>query len=508
VLRDAIDDEQIALACGEACAHAIAERRPAMEDTFARLVGSGVPRDDLALAWDFTTASTQALTGWMVSIRDQAFALGTPPFSVTSANDGGGTGFNADIWVRLEGTFQAPLFTTFDGAGSRLNLVGGMPAQNGFADVPFVVDIPRSAVAAANPGSTPAPARATLWGHGLLGDRFQLGALSQLANLHNFVVAAVDMQGMSNDDIFPSVLPAIGDASLFHTIPERLHQGFLNHLLLGRLLADPVNGLDSDPHFQVGASGAPVVDTTQVFYSGGSQGGIFGAAIMGIAEDFKRGFLAVPAANYSTLLQRSVDFLPFLGLQQNSYPDVLDRAVIYPLIQQLWDRGEPQGYLPHILPGDLSSPPVPHEILIHMATNDCEVSNVATEIMVRSLGIAQLRPVHRSFFEIPEQDAAFDGSAFVEIDPQRGGSRCHTPSFASTDRGASCSTNADCPGPGDPASRTVCASGIPPLGNVRPPFNNGAHGATGNLQTGAQISVFLATGGDVEQFCSGTCNPD
>ncbi|HEY8517064.1 MAG TPA: hypothetical protein VIS07_16255 [Candidatus Binatia bacterium] len=506
VLRDGIPDAQVALACGDACAAAIAARRPAMEDVFARLEASGVAREDLILAWDFTTASTEAITGYLVSMRDQAFALGTPSFTVTSVNTGNppGSGFNSQIYARIEGTFQAPLFMTADAPGSRLNLVNGVPTQNGYATVPYVVHIPRIAVAALNPDAT--PAKASLWGHGLLGSRFQLGALSELANTYNYVIAAVDMQGMSDADVAGGVIPAINDFSLFHRIPERLHQGLLHHLLLGRLLADPVAGFNSHPAFQLGVGGAPVVDTEQVFYSGGSQGGIFGGTIMAIAEDFDRGFLAVPAANYSTLLQRSIDFNPFFALLNVSYPDKLDQILIFPLIQQLWDRAEPQGYLPHILPGTLSNPPRPHKILIHMATYDSEVSNLGTEIMVRSLGIPQLLPVHRSFVGIPEMAAPFDGSAFVEIDPQRGFGRCHTP--GTTDAGAMCTTDAQCPGPGDPASRVMCASGIPPLTNTAPLFNNGAHGSTGNPTTGMQIANFLRDGGFIEQFCDGPCDPE
>jgi len=224
---------------------------------------------------------------------------------------------------------------------------------------------------------------------------------------------------------------------------------------------------------------------------------------MAITEEFDRGFLAVPAANYSTLLQRSIDFRPFFMLLQASYPDVLDRTLIYPLIQQQWDRAEPNGYLPHILPGDLSDPPFPHKILIHMATYDSEVSNVGTEIMVRSLGIPQVTPVHRTFFQVPEMAAPFDGSAMVEIDPMRGFSRCHTP--GTTDRGAACTSDVDCPGAGDPAGRTQCASGIPPLGNDAPVFNNGAHGGTRTAESGQQIERFLADGGEIEQFCAGPC---
>ena len=170
-----------------------------MDDVFTRLAAAGVERDDLLLAWDFSTASSHALTDWIVAVRDQAFALGTPAFTVTNIDDGpGGVGRNANIFRRVEGTFQAPLFMTADAPGSRLNLVDGVPRQNGWATVPFVVDIPHVAV---NAGGQPIPGRPTTWGHGLLGDRFQLGTLSELAQRFDFVITAVDMQGMSNADV-------------------------------------------------------------------------------------------------------------------------------------------------------------------------------------------------------------------------------------------------------------------------------------------------------------------
>jgi hypothetical protein len=500
-LRDGATDDDVRRACGTACAGAIAARRGTFAEIFASLSGTGVDPADLLLAWDFTTASTPALTGFIRAVRDQAFALGTPAFTVTNVDDGGGAGFNANIQRRVRGTFQAPLFMTADAPASRLNLVGGMPAQNGFATVPFVVDIPHVAV---NVGGTPQPGRPTLWGHGLLGNRFQLGALSGVANLYDFVVGAVDMQGMSDADVVPAIVPLINDLSLFHFIPERLHQGFLNHLLLGRLLVDPVHGFDSDPAFQQGGVG--LIDTTEVYYSGGSQGGIFGVAIMSIAEDFHRGFVAVPGANYSTLLSRSIDFNPFYALLNLSYPDKLDQQLLLGLMQQLWDRAEPQGYMNHLVAGDLSDPPVPHAILAHMATCDSQVSNVATEIMVRSLGIPQLRPVHRSFFDIPEADAPVDGSAFVEIDPQKCGSRCNVP--GQDNPGASCTTDADCPGAGDPPTRTRCDSGVPPLTNMPPPFENDAHGSTGSAAAIAQVDAFLRPNGTVQQFCVGPCDPN
>jgi hypothetical protein len=512
-LRDGLDAPTDV--CGSPCGAFVDRFGERYDRIFADLAAAGVARDDLLLAWDFTTASDEALTGWMVSIRDQAFALPTPSFTVTSVDDGDGSGFNANIFRRVQGTFQAPLFMTADAPASRLNLVDGVPTQNGFATVPFVVDIPYSALPPDLPGTfTYEPARASLWGHGLLGDRSQVDGLADFANANRIVMAGVDMQGMSSADVVPAVLPITSDLSNFHFIPERLHQGILNHLLLGRLLADPVHGFDSDPAFQFTSEMIPVIDTSRVYYSGGSQGGIFGLTIMAVATNFERGFLAVPGANYSTMLRRAAPFKLYLDLLRPHYPDRLDETIGIALIQQLWDRADPIAYLPHILPGDLSDPPVPHRVLLHMSTCDSQVSNVATEIAVRSLGIPQIAPPLRSFFDVPESATPVDGSALQEIDWQRCNvSRCDTP--AGLDAGDVCLTDADCPGPNDVsgghADRTVCDSGRPPLGNLIPRFDNGAHGAEGDAPgdspVAQQADRFLRPGGLIEPLCDGPCDP-
>ena len=54
-----------------------------------------------------------------------------------------------------------------------------------------------------------------------------------------------------------------------------------------------------------------MIDTQRLFYDGNSQGGIMGGALTAVAPDFNRAVLGVPGMNYSTLLQRSVDFEPY-----------------------------------------------------------------------------------------------------------------------------------------------------------------------------------------------------
>ncbi len=52
--------------------------------------------------------------------------------------------------------------------------------------------------------------------------------------------------------------------------------------------------------------------------------------------------------NYSTLLRRSVDFDQYAQVLYANYPNELERPLILSLIQNLWDRGEANGYAHHM----------------------------------------------------------------------------------------------------------------------------------------------------------------
>jgi len=442
--------------------HAVETRRPAFETIFAKLDAAGVARGNLLLAWEFNTASDAAIESWLLHMRNetlQQLGPNAPPFTVTSVVENPNPG---QICRRVSGTYQVPLYTTFDGAGSVLKIgLDGNPQQNGIVNAPFTAIIPCSL------STVPQAGRPMVYGHGLLGTGAGEVASSHLRNLsqtYGFVVAATDWQGMSNADV-GNILTITGDLTNFRQLSERLHQGILNTLVLAHLMGAP-DGFAADPNFIY--AGVPVIDTSEVFYYGNSQGGILGGSFMSLSTEVTRGVLGVPAANFSTLLQRSIDFDPYFILIRLAYPNDLNRMLTYPLIQQLWDKSEPNGWYHHTLSDPLPGTPA-HKVLVHMATSDEEVSNVATEIMVRSMGIPQVSPVVTSYYNIPELAAPFDGSAMVESD-----------------------------------------GGFPPIpiGNIPPPDNN-AHGpmrARPPIQ--AQIDQFLRTGGNVQNFCVGPCDPE
>ena len=442
-------------------------RRTHFNGIFDKLANDcGIARGSLTLAWDFTTASDDSLTRWLVHMRDESFALlggsAAPAFVVSTSTD---DPFGDPRVCRLvSGTYTVPLWTTFNGTGSVLNInpTTNLPVQNGFAsDIPFTAMIPCSVMT-----PTPTPGRGVFYGHGLLGQGTEVtaGNLRTLANTYGFVMAATDWQGFAQGDV-GTVLGFINDLSNFRKLSERLHQGILNQLYLARLLKSP-SGFASHPAFQV--AGTPLIDTSDVFWYGISQGGIEGGVVMALAQDATRGVLGVPAANYSTLLHRSRDFELYFNFLRGAYPDGVERNLTLPLIQQLWDKSEPNGWYHHTVPGDIPGTP-PHKVLVHMSTGDDEVSNLGTQIMVRSMGMPQVSPVVQSYWDIPEMSAPFDGSAMVESD---GG------------------------------------FGPAPLTNT-PPADNNAHGSMRALPAiQAQIDQFLRTGGSVQNFCTGPCNPE
>jgi hypothetical protein len=394
-------------------------RRPHMEEIFTTLAAAGVPRNDLYLAWDFTVASERNITERLIAMRDDAFTyLGSAAAAFTVSevtND-----VDTRIYRRVKGSYQVPRYVNSITAPARLVLgPDGLPVRQATPQ-PAVFDciIPRAALPNATDPAT--PARASIYGHGLLGSNSEVGAgnVRDMANEHNFVFCATNWIGMANEDI-PNAINILLNLSNFPSFPDRQQQAMVNQLFLARLMIHP-QGFVSDPAFQ-DSLGSPVIDTSGVFYDGNSQGGIFGGTVMAIAQDITRGVLGVPGMNYSLLLTRSVDFAAYSAILYPAYPDQLARPLLLALIQMLWDRSEPNGYAHHITSDPLPNTPA-HKILLHVAFGDHQVANVSTEIEARTIGASihqpALAPGRHSdvdpYFLIPTIPSyPFDGSALI-----------------------------------------------------------------------------------------------
>lgn len=361
----------------------VEERRPLIEAAIDAVAGAGLDRSTLHIAWSFTVASTRNLAERAITMRDET--LGGPagqvaaPFTVTSTVRGD------DQTTRVDGTFQVPLYLTGTGQpGSRLRRgPDHLPEVGGTFTAPFTCLVPDSAEAT--------PARPALYGHGLLGagEQAASSATRDLAREHNMVFCGTDWIGLSESDLGNTVA-IVANLSKFPELVDRTQQSFLNFMVLGRLMTQQ-DGLLSHPAFQSGR-GLPVIDPGfPLQYYGLSQGGIMGGALVALSTDITRGVLGVPAMNYSTLLERSVDFDPFFDLLAPKYPSALDRITMISMVQMLWDRGETNGYANHITDDPLPGTPT-HEVLMQVAFGDHQVAPIAADVEARTIGAATNDP--------------------------------------------------------------------------------------------------------------------
>jgi hypothetical protein len=400
--------------------------RKRYEGIFKALKKAGVKKDSLTLAWDFTVASERGLSARMLHIRDDAFAQlgdrnladgkvegGAPQYTITNVVD------NPDprILRRISGTFQVPCYLDQPGCppGSRFNYASkakdALPAQRpgNTQTARFECAIP---VAAANQ-----PAHAALYGHGLLGGPAQIDEtnIRDMSQEHDFAFCATAWSGMSAEDI-PNAVKQLGELSGFESLPDRLQQGFVNQLYLGRLLIHP-QGLTANPAF------AGLVDPSQLYYDGNSQGGILGTALTAIAPDFTRAVLGVPGINFSVLLTRSSNWDTYGAVFSPAYPKQSERPLALALINLLWDRGEGDGWAHHVTTDPPAGTPA-HRVLLHVAVGDFQVTTYQADVLARTIGARAHKPAflpNRSLervplFGIPAFTSPFAGSAIVYWD--------------------------------------------------------------------------------------------
>jgi hypothetical protein len=410
---------------------------------FAAIKRAGIARSGLYEAWDFTVASRQNLTSRMLAIRNNAFAhLGdtnladvrvqgnAPSYAVTSV-----TAPTPQI-KEVQGSFQVPCYLTTCGLAATTGFhyssrrPDATPTQisGNVATALFDCVVPSTANATN-------PARISLYGHGLLGSRTEVhaGNVEDMAIEHNVVFCATDWWGLAEQDTAFDIT-ALQDLNNFPNVVDRLQQGVLNTLFLGRLMLNP-KGFASNAVFRSaprplpieivpGQLSRPLIDTSHLYYDGNSQGGIMGGMTTAVAPDFQRAVLGVSGMDYGNLLvQRSTDFAPFGQLLFGSYTDKSMDPVILDLIQQLWDRGDPDGYAEQMTSHPLPDTPS-HTVLMQIAYGDHQVSMYSAATEARTIGASAHEPAldlstnrgrdRNLFFGIPAiAHYPFGGSAIV-----------------------------------------------------------------------------------------------
>jgi hypothetical protein len=456
---------------------------------FKALKRAGIAQKNLYEAWNFTVASETNLTGRLLAIRNDAFAqLGdtnladgvlqgrAPSFSITSDTPLSGNSQIQDV----QGTFQVPCYLVTCGPSATTGFhyssskPDATPTQipGNVATALFECIVPKSAT----PGH---PARISLYGHGLLGsmDEVTDSWVTALATNDNMIFCATNWWGLADPDTLFDA-GAIQNLNEFPVVVDRLQQGVLNTLFLGRLAISP-SGLSTAAAFQTGNKS--IIDTSHLYYDGNSQGGIEGGLATAVAPDWTRAVLGVTGIDYGNMLvQRSTDFAPFKSLLNGAYPDPSLYPVLLDVIQTLWDRGDPDGYAAYMTSHPLPDTPA-HEVLMQNAYGDFQVSEYAGAAEARTIGASVVEPAldparasdKNLYYGLPAvQHYPFNGSAVEVWDS----------------------------GPG-----RVMA---PPVGNVPPtgtPNNIDPHEDPRKTpEAQSQISQFLEPNGAVVNACGGS----
>lgn len=370
---------------------ALAARQATFDRVFADLAGQGVDKASLQLAWDFTTASCEALHGPLQHMVQDAFAtVGERGPTLTDIEV---EVLDHETWaLEVRGQMEVPHYLEphpmyhSDGTVWHFHYgPDGLPAQSGTVKAPFWVRIPRSAIPAA--GEAAIPHGIAMYGHGQNGSGTQVrgGFLGRIAQDHHYVFFATDFWGMSEGDV-PGIVDMLLDMSGFVRMADRLQQGVLNSVLLARAMRERL------PELPELTSRGIVLDKTRHYYTGISQGGIYGATVVAVSPDMQRGHLGVPGNNYGFLLTRSRNFAPFFVGVSIGYPERWKQLALLHTIEQLWEGADPVSYMHHLHAQPFPNQG-PNEVLLAPAKGDVQVAVASNEWLARSgLGIPVMVP--------------------------------------------------------------------------------------------------------------------
>jgi hypothetical protein len=434
---------------------AVRDRYPAI---FQALEAVGVPRDELIVAWDFTTGSDEQITAKLLAARDAALSnMGPIGANVTFAISADAPiGDGTRIVRRVEGEFNAPMLLTENSPDGRLALdEAGEASVTGTIKAKFSALVPACATAES-------PAQLVIYGHGFFGNITAATAdyAQTIADENCAIVVGTEWTGMSQSDI-PGAALALNDVNRIPNFTERIIQGIVNFITLGNI----ARGSMASQVF-VDSAGAMIADPSRISFYGISQGAILGTTLLAYDPSITRGVLAVGGGNWSLLFERSTNWPQYYTILAGSYPEPIHIPVLLSLLQLGYDFTDNIHVANRILDDPLPGASQ-KRLLLQMAVDDSQVTNLASFLQARELGVPVLSPSVLVPYRLTEA-AAPQSSALVIFDEK----------------------------PSPP----------PPADNRRHEIDNGTHtNVRWRAAARAQIEAFLATG-EIAATCKGACD--
>jgi hypothetical protein len=379
---------------GELTLHAGLERvRGRTEEVIAALGKAGISSRDLVVAWDFVTADDASITGDTLAARDVALAAmgergANVTYRITRERDIAGDARVARI---VEFQLDAPRVLEDDGLGLYRD-GAGRPAVNG--------TIAARAVAVVPVCTTPRPAGekmpVLIYGHGFFGDIEEPtgGHARRVAADLCMVIVATEWRGMSQRDL-DLAAQALSDPNYGIAFGESLIQGIIDFMALGQVVRGT---LASE---LLVADGVSLVDPERVYLLGVSQGHILGSTLFAYDPSLTRAVQHVGGAQWSLLFERSLHWSTFSIILTSAFTTEIEVVLVQQFMQMVFDPTDPIHVSPAALAGGVPGTP-PKQWLLQESDSDPAVSNLATEVQARTMGLPVMAPALRVPFGLTE----------------------------------------------------------------------------------------------------------
>ncbi|MCS6898699.1 MAG: hypothetical protein NZX77_02875 [Polyangiaceae bacterium] len=414
-LRDRVNDPELA---------ALLARYE--ETVFPPLAKLGVDRNELQIAWDFTTGSDELTGRDLRRVRELTLdwlGKNTLEMTVDSVEE---PPDNPKVWRTIRGKVKVPLFTEDDQPGSPLHRgPDGAVAQKGEAQVEYVAQIPRSLRDRFDPGLPLA------FGHGFFGSRDEVigDACTEMANTMAMVFVSIDWWGMSTADVGGVAENLVEKPSHTLLFTDRLHQAMANWTVVTAAMrtvfpkqeafrrpADGQPGTSKDAQGNSNA-GTPVFDPARIHFLGISQGHILGGTLAAFNPDLGRIVLHVGGASLTQMMFRARPFSSFLALLSGSMKSPLLQRKYAASMQPLFDRIDPAFWAHYVLAEPLPGSPPDRHVLQQAGIGDVQVPNSGSFLHARLLGLPQITPTPSPVFGLTQVPSpVVGGSAFALYD--------------------------------------------------------------------------------------------
>lgn len=378
--------------------------RQAMKPVFDFLTQIGISRDNIAVAFTFTT---QGIYDDFLVLREQIDNMPAPS-PIFSAKYLGDTLVNAfygaveaqtgiafpyeNVGGVITGAFTSPNFISDPLAGHFVKGDDGKFVQFGDNVVPFILVVPK--------GTGPFPV--VVFQHGIT--RTKMDALAIANTLASIGCATISMDlvlhGDRAGDFINNETGELGpdgqldpSGALFinlkflRTSRDNVRQSNIDQMMMIKMIQAGIDYTDDI---------YPDLYPVKLTYVGQSLGAMTGAILTAIDPAIEASVLNVPGGNYTLLFTQSPTFAPVInaGLAEAGIEvGTPEYNKFWLMAQTVMDSADPVNYAPYILNGEVSGKA--KYVLMHEAIGDSVIPNISTDSLARAMGMAfpQIEPV-------------------------------------------------------------------------------------------------------------------